>query len=205
MKMELLKDYFKRQYQYQLATVSAERNEVKEQKLKFLQQQNQLWAENEGDYSSEVFSKIEISEVNEKTLRNLLTDIELYLDYSKFIGIQLLVTEKIGEVPIGSYNVSFPYLFKTGNIDLSKVIPLIGPRSSKILVLVYVDLKSLEYLGVASFAEALKQSGEISFLINLLCEKYNKKFLKPEVNLNKITHIAGLNINRLLVLDTFVY
>ena len=65
--------------------------------------------------------------------------------------------------------------------------------------LICADVQKIVLLGRSGLVQAIKQAGEIR---NILKNVFKTGIdIKDEVNVNALAHAAGININRILILD----
>lgn len=198
-----LYSYFKKCYQYQLIFIDpTDKNLEKENKLKVLDYNTNLLKSNDGYNSNENFKKFSLREINSK-ISLLLETVESYKIKNKIVFNQLLIFSDYQNLNKGSYYVSAPFIFKTGDIN-DLAMNYVTVNKKNFLLLICVDLKYLELLGRDSFALSLKQTGELKVIIKQSCLKENLEIKEIHSNLNKVAHDAGLNINKILVLEALM-
>ncbi|MDR2832740.1 MAG: hypothetical protein LBV67_03385 [Streptococcaceae bacterium] len=197
-----LEFYFKKTYQVQYGGINPEIGKQKKSKmLPILKYNETLSLCEDKNSSSENFDKLPI-EFLPNLLKEMLEKIESYLGENKIIQLYLLPKESWNNLEKGTYYVQFPYLLQVENYE-KELQKYFSDENQKIIILISVDLKWLSSFGVQSFLDSFKQAGEISFLL--------KEYLKDEIlleefdsNRNALCHAAGININRSVILSSFM-
>ena len=194
-----LKDYFKEIYQFQFSFVEEDRKEQKNNLNYLVLRENEMFNSDE-NYTIEIYPQILFCK--EDVLNPVFSRIsKMVYNKSKCTHLQLLVKEKSGHFEAGSYWVNYPKAFSTGCYE--KELSTFFDSDTYALLLICADIYKLCILGRNGFAEALKQTGEIRQVIRNHCEE--KMEIYDSVNVNALAHAAGININKLMVMDVIAF
>lgn len=192
--MELL-NYFKKIYQYQFANVEPTEN-VNHELLRYYKEiDDKCIGENE-DVIIEVLNKTEIDA--SKKINFFLSKVfhEIYEEY-KCTELQLLLFQPFDQLGVGSYWVNNIVAVETGCYE--DELANFNGNNSAAAILICADVQKIVLLGRSGLVQAIKQAGEIR---NILKNVFKTGIdIKDEVNVNALAHAAGININRILILD----
>ncbi len=196
--MKDIRAYFKKIYQSQLIQFDPKRF-VHEQKQK-VQYIETIEAIEEKNREVFLDPKKDIVNLNKSTLKmdKLLVSLLSFAFYDKIISYFLVSLENKNEILSGDYYI---FTMKRYRVDSLNIIELNNILDKKLnyILLPCIDMDIVEYLGIQSFQYALKQVGQMEAKVANSFGERNVCIVN--VNLNKLSHAVGINVNGLLVLD----
>lgn len=194
-----LKEYFKKNYQIQMVDLSDGLNKkILSEKIAYLKENQDMITDNEGYYSSEKLTKLILSD-KKSSFTKLLFQLEegKKLLSNSLIMTQLVFFEGDEKISQGSYLLHQNSIYRTSDTDSKSQFNIEGNP----LLIFWVNLEYLVFLGEGSFIEALKDSNSLLFHLKQSSRKLGFEVNKVTDNFNSLAYDSGLNINNCLLLD----
>lgn len=188
----------KKIYQYQFGTINSSVNLNKNKEVfefvNYVESNNQNYEDH--------FLKMKIEDISPQ-IHMILRDIkENILDRNQLTNVHFLTNSDFYGIEKGSYNLKFPFFIKTDYF--SKDFNIIFDKKIKSMFLIYSDIEWIKLYGKQGLNFSLRQSGEIRYLIQNFFKNENFEVDSLDLNPNLIAHAAGLNINKMLIVDVIV-
>ena len=156
--------------------------------------------ENDEDFNIEVYPKIPIKNISME-LYNYFNQLNKFIySHEKITSIQVLVCEDYFSLKRGSYNLKFPYLLLTDKFEEERTGQL-TEKDCQMIFFVYTELEWIEHFHKVGLSESLKQAGEIRYFSKKFWRENGRRSKKIKTSPNKLTNMAGLNVNKILFLD----
>ena len=188
----------KKIYQYQFGTINSSVNLNKNKEVfefvNYVESNNQNYEDH--------FLKMKIEDMSPQ-IHMILRDIkENILDRNQLTNVHFLTNGDFYGIEKGSYNLKFPFFIKTDYF--SKDFKIIFDKKIKSMFLIYSDIEWIKLYGKQGLNFSLRQSGEIRYLIRNFFKNENFEVDSLDLNPNLLAHAAGLNINKMLIVDVIV-
>lgn len=188
----------KKIYQYQFGTTNSNISLNKNQDVfEFIN-----YVESNKQQDEDEFLRIRIEDIS-PYIHKILTDVkEKILSGKQLTNVQVLINNDFYGMEKGSYNLKFPFFVKTDYFI--EDFNLIFNNNIKSMFLIYSDIEWIKLYGKQGLNFALRQSGEIRYLLKNYFKNENVEVDSLDINPNLLAHAAGLNINKMLIVDVVV-
>lgn len=196
--MEDIRAHFKKIYQSQLIQFDPKKFvHEKKQKIQYIKTGEAL---EEKDREAFLDPKKDIVNLNKSTLKidKLLVSLLSFAFYNKIISYFLVSLETKNEILPGGYYFFTEKRYKIDGLNIIELSKILDKKFNYIL-LPCISMDIVEYFGIQSFQYALKQVGQVEAkAANYFGER---NVCMVNVNLNRLSHAVGINVNGMLILD----